>query len=50
LRFVERVTTPEAFGTSGGKAFSAKAFVKIHADHREKFEKANAGWIRVRRS
>lgn len=50
LRFVERVTKGDAFGHSGGSGFSAKAFVQIYADHREKFEKANASWIRVRRS
>jgi hypothetical protein len=50
LRFVEHVTKSDAFGHSGGSGFSAKAFVQIHADHREKFEKANAPWIRVRRS
>lgn len=50
LRFVERVTKSEAFGHSGGNGFSAEAFVQIYADHREKFGKANAPWIRVRRS
>jgi uncharacterized membrane protein required for colicin V production len=49
LRFVEHVTKADAFGHSGGSGFSAKAFVQIYADHREKFEKANASWIRVRR-
>jgi uncharacterized membrane protein required for colicin V production len=49
LRFVEHVTKSDAFGHSGGNGFSAKAFVQIYADHREKFEKANASWIRVRR-
>lgn len=50
LRFVQRVTKPDAFGHSSGGGFSAKAFVQIYADHREKYEKANASWIRVRRS
>jgi hypothetical protein len=50
LRFVERVTKSDAFGHSGGSGFSAKAFVQIYADHREKFQNANAPWIRVRRS
>jgi uncharacterized membrane protein required for colicin V production len=49
LRFVERVTKSDAFGHSGGSGFSAKAFVQIYADHREKFQKANASWIKVRR-
>jgi hypothetical protein len=49
LRFVEHVTKSDAFGHSGGSGFSAKAFVQIYADHREKFEKASASWIRVRR-
>jgi Colicin V production protein len=49
LRFVQRVTRPDAFGHSGGGGFSAKAFVQIYADHRDKYGKANAGWIRVKR-
>jgi hypothetical protein len=51
LRFVERVTKADALGHSGGAgAFSASAFVQIYADHREKFDKANASMFRVRRS
>jgi hypothetical protein len=50
LRFVERVTKSDGFGHSGSKGFSAKAFVKIYAEHRDAFGKADAGWIRVRRS
>lgn len=51
LRFVERVTQPDAFGhSSGAGAFSAKAFVQIYADHREKYQQAKPPWIRVRRS
>lgn len=49
LRFVESMAKPDAFGING-RSFSAAAFVKIYADHRESFEKANAPWIRVRRS
>jgi len=49
LRFVEAMSAPEALGISGRK-FTAGGFVKIYADHREKFGKANAPWIRVRRS
>lgn len=49
LRFVETMAQADAFGHAG-RSFSAKAFVQIYADHREKFEKANAPWIRVRRS
>lgn len=50
LRFVERVTKPDAFGHASGGAFSAKAFVQIYADHREKYGTAKPGWIRVKRS
>ena len=50
LRFVDRVTQSEAFGHSDSKGFSAKAFVKIYAKHREDYQKANVSWIRVRRS
>jgi len=49
LRFVERITGPDAFGKSGQKGFKAWAFVKIYADHREEFGKAKAPWILVRR-
>jgi hypothetical protein len=49
LRFVERVTRPDAFGHAGAKGFSADAFVYIYADHREKYGTANPPWIRVRR-
>jgi len=50
LRFVERVTKPDGFGHASGGGFSAKAFVQIYADHREKYGTAKPGWIRVRRS
>jgi len=50
LRFVQRVTRPDGFGHASGGGFSAKAFVQIYADHREKYQQAKAGWIRVRRS
>jgi uncharacterized membrane protein required for colicin V production len=50
LRFVQRVTQPDAFGHAGGGGFSAKAFVQIYADHREKYQQAKPDWIRVRRS
>jgi hypothetical protein len=46
LRFVERVSQSGALGRAQGD-FSAKAFVKIYADHREKLEKAPG--ITVRR-
>jgi hypothetical protein len=49
LRFVDRVTRPDSFGHAGRDAFSPEGFVKIYADHRDKFGKANAPWIRVRR-
>jgi Colicin V production protein len=50
LRFVDRVTRPDAFGHAGRDVFSSWGFVSIYADHREKYGKANAPWIRVRRS
>ena len=50
LRFVERVTTADAFGSAGTTPFKATAFVKIYTDHRTKFSKANAKWLRVPRS
>ena len=49
LRFVERVTGPDALGKSEQKGFRAGAFVQIYADHREKFANAKAKWIKVRR-
>ena len=43
LRFVERVTRPDGFGhASGSGGFSAKAFVQIYADHREKYRQGQA--------
>jgi len=50
LRFIDRVTRPDAFGRAGRDVFSPAGFVAIYADHREKFENANASWIRVRRN
>jgi len=50
LRFVEKVTRSDAFGYSGRKGFLAGPFVKIYADHREKYDQAKPPWIRVRRS
>jgi uncharacterized membrane protein required for colicin V production len=48
LRFVERVSTAPAFGSSETKQrFSAKAFVKIYEDHRAKF--GNADGLAVQR-
>jgi uncharacterized membrane protein required for colicin V production len=49
LRFIDRVTRSDAFGHVGRDTFSPAAFVKIYADHREKFGQANASWIIVRR-
>jgi hypothetical protein len=40
LRFMEKMSQPVAFGSAGTERFSAKAFVKIYGDRREKFEKA----------
>jgi hypothetical protein len=50
LRFVDRVTRPDAFGHAGRDVFSPWGFVSIYADHREKFDQAKPPWIRVRRS
>jgi len=50
LRFVDRVTRPDAFGHAGRDVFSPWGFVSIYADHREKYDKAKPPWIRVRRS
>ena len=40
LRFVERVNPASALGSASGDRFSAKGFVKIYTDRREKFDKA----------
>jgi hypothetical protein len=40
LRFVQRVSTPDALGPGNGEPFSAAAWVKIYQDHRSKFESA----------
>jgi hypothetical protein len=40
LRFVQRVSSPDALGPSDGDGFSAAAWVKIYQDHRAKFETA----------
>jgi hypothetical protein len=50
LRFVDRVTRPDAFGHAGRDVFSPWGFVSIYADHREKYDQAKPPWIRVRRS
>jgi hypothetical protein len=47
LRFVERVSGPQALGSGSGGGFSAKAFVKIYRDHRKKFEAAPG--LKIRR-
>lgn len=49
LRFVQQVTQADAFGHAKGGTFSAKAFVQIYADHRERYGKASPKWIVVRR-
>jgi hypothetical protein len=41
LRFVETMSQPAALGSASTDGFSAKAFVKIYGDRREKFEKAS---------
>jgi len=40
LRFFATMSQPSALGASSTDGFSAKAFVKIYGDHREKFDKA----------
>ncbi len=47
LRFVERCTRPDAFGSANRPSFSASAFVKVYAIHRTEFSKQSG--IRVRR-
>ncbi len=42
LRFVETMSKPVAFGAESVDHFSAKAFVKIYLDRREKFDKASS--------
>ena len=39
LRFVETISQPAAMGGNSTDRFSAKGFVKIYGDRREKFEK-----------
>jgi hypothetical protein len=50
LRFVQSMSSGDSFGSGSRNAFSAKAFVKIYADHRTKFatQYINGGMI-VRR-
>jgi uncharacterized membrane protein required for colicin V production len=45
LRFVQRVSSPEALGTSNGDGFSAAAWVKIYEDHRSKLEAASGLFV-----
>lgn len=40
LRFIERVNPASALGSGSTDKFSAKGFVKIYTDRREKFDKA----------
>ena len=40
LRFIERVNPATALGSGSTDKFSAKGFVKIYTDRREKFDKA----------
>ena len=49
LRFVERMSNHEALGFPGTTAFKAGPFVKIYDDHRTKFSKSRAKWLRVPR-
>ena len=41
LQFVEAMSQPAALGSASTDGFSAKAFVKIYGDRREKFQKAS---------
>jgi uncharacterized membrane protein required for colicin V production len=41
LRFVERINPSDALGSGSTDKFSAKGFVKIYTDRREKFDKAD---------
>jgi uncharacterized membrane protein required for colicin V production len=41
LRFVERVNPADALGSGSMDKFSAKGFVKIYTDRREKFDKSD---------
>jgi hypothetical protein len=41
LQFVETMSQPAALGSASTDGFSAKAFVKIYGDRREKFQKAS---------
>ena len=47
LRFVERITTPDAYGGKPLVPFQGRAFAIIYTDHRTKLEKASG--LRVRR-
>jgi uncharacterized membrane protein required for colicin V production len=52
LRFVQSVSGGDSLGSGERNSFSAKAFVKIYADHREKFGKQysqQGGGMAVRR-
>jgi hypothetical protein len=40
LRFVQTMSKPDALGSNSTDSFSAKGFVKIYTDRREKFDKA----------
>jgi hypothetical protein len=40
LRFIERVNPAVALGSGSSDKISAKGFVKIYTDRREKFDKA----------
>jgi hypothetical protein len=42
LRFVEKMSTREALGSGSTDRFGAKGFVRIYADHREKYEKSSS--------
>jgi hypothetical protein len=49
LRFVERVSSPSAFGSSSTNRFSATGFVLTYMLHRESLEKSPNGSLSVQR-
>lgn len=46
LRFVQTMSQPAVLGSNSTNQFSAKAFVKIYTDRREKFDKADGLIVR----
>jgi hypothetical protein len=42
LRFMERISAPDALGSSSTKPYSAKGWVKIYEERRTRFDKASS--------